>query len=406
MFWLGYRVFIRLFHLVVSIRSLWDAKTKQFLEGRRDNLSNLTSWLKANDFPVIQIHSASLGEYELSLPLYHSLKSRYPNHKFLFTFFSPSGFEHAKIPQGECKSYLPFDQKRKVNNFLDNTDIKLVIFIKYEFWFMYLNEIEKRNIPFGFVNINQQHLTTNLKFKTAKDIINKAAFVCTSNPTSKFILESNGLKHTGIFSDLRYSQSFQTQNTDYKLSLAFQKFFTEKLTVICGSVWKEDLKILLPIIKKNKDINWVIAPHEIHQAMKDYLDNQFEHLSYFSDGAVNLDSNVLMIDTIGDLKYLYKYGSINYVGGAFKTGLHNVLEPLYAGSLITFGPAYQNFPEAKYLLENGLAQSLDSSEEFEDIIEKMKEGSLHLESPKKLEHIKKDLILLTNLVTRAYEQRS
>lgn len=406
MFWIGYRFIIFLFQIAVAIKSIWNEKASMFLYGRIDHIEKISSWLKANDEPLIQIHCASLGEFELSLPLYYSLKSKYPNHKFLFSFFSPSGYEYAKLPLGTQRSYLPIDRKRLVKDFIKHTNPKLVIFIKYEFWFNYLDELSKNKIPYGFVNINQQTITKNLKFRVAKELINNAKFVCTSNKVSTLVLKNNDLKCSGQFIDLRYSQSLQIQNEKYKIEKEIELFISQVPTVICGSIWKEDMENIKQAINKYDNLHWVIAPHEISDSMLNYLEENFAPLSYFSDGKIKNDSRVLIIDTIGDLKYLYKYGQLNYVGGAFKTGLHNVIEPLYAGTLIVFGPLYDNFPEAKYLIKNGLAKSIKNEKEFNSIIENLNEGSLHLESPINLQRIKEDLSHLSALVTQAYESRS
>ena len=406
MFWIGYRFFIFLFQIAISIKAIWDEKASKFLHGRIDHVKKISSWLKANEDPLIQIHCASLGEFELSLPLYNSLKERHPNHRFLFTFFSPSGYEHAKIPKGEAKSYLPIDRVKLVQDFLKLIEPKLVIFIKYEFWFTYINQLSKNKIPFGFVNINQQYSSSNFRFKTTKKLINEADFVCTSNDKSSFIFQNLGLKLSGQFTDLRYSHSLQISNVDYEIEEGLEQFLNKPNTIICGSVWKEDLSAIRSIIKKRSNYQWVLAPHELDSSIINFMEDNFSPLSYFSEGKIQNGSKVLVIDTIGDLKYLYKFGALNYIGGAFKSGLHNVIEPLYAGVPIVFGPNYENFPEAKYLLKNGLANSIKNDKEFDAIIEKMEKGSLLLDAPLKLQKIKEDLSKLTDLVTKAYETRS
>ena len=45
------------------------------------------------------------------------------------------------------------------------------------------------------------------------------------------------------------------------------------------------------------------------------------------------------------LSALYRYGSMAYIGGAFKTGLHNTLEPIVYGLPVITGPKYQKFEE-------------------------------------------------------------
>lgn len=405
MFWIGYRFSISIFHIAAKLKSIWDDKTSKFLKGRRDQLDAVSYWFKANNNPVIQIHAASLGEFELSIPLYLNLKEKYPNHKFLFTFFSPSGYENANIPEGAMKAYLPIDKARLVSDFINVVKPKLVIFIKYEFWFEYLRQLKNHNIAYGFVNINQQKITLNLKFAEAKKLVNQASFICASNEITSSLLSDNGLKCDGVFTDLRYSQSFNILHEKYNLSKDHERFLTDKKIVICGSVWKEDLAVIENSITKHNDLSWVIAPHELSKQMLSYLEQRFINVSLFSTGKMKPDSRILVIDTIGDLKYLYKYGQVNYVGGAFKTGLHNVIEPLYAESPIVFGPNHENFPEAKFLLNNDLAYSINKNEDFDSLIQKMKSGSILLNATNKLKNINEDLERLTTVVTNDYEYR-
>ncbi len=379
MFWIAYRFFIVLLELGLRIHSIWDRQSQTILTGRRHQDVKLGSWLKANVRPLIQIHCASLGEFELSLPLYKKLKEDYPGHKFLFTFFSPSGYQHAKIPNGCEKAYLPLDRKKKVQSFLKLINPSLVIFIKYEYWFQYLTQLNKRNTPYGYVNVNQQSFPTNLKFSFAKKLLNLAKFIFVSNDKTYDDFLANGIKVTGHFLDLRYTKSKQILIEKYEAPHAFIKFLNHKQVIICGSVWKEDLEVLIPVIKKHVKINWVIAPHQVGKASLDFIKTQFPKLSSFSSNKLN-ESNILLIDTIGDLKYLYRYGSLNYVGGAFNTGLHNVLEPISTGSPVVFGPKYHRYPEAAQLVSKKNAYSISRAEEFDEIIKNLEMGSLHLGS--------------------------
>jgi len=395
MFWIVYRFFIVLFELAIRIHSIWDRGSQHFLSGRRNQHIRLNNWLNGNQEPLIQIHCASLGEFELSLPLYEKLKHKHPKHKFLFTFFSPSGFQHAKIPTGCEKAYLPIDRSKKVKSFLALTKPVLVIFIKYD---QYLKQLNKQNIAFGYVNTNQQEHPFNLKFNATKNILNKAAFIFSSNEKTAKDMIANGIRVDANYLDLRYTKSKQILQEKYKPNPGFKKFFTDGRVIICGSVWKEDIEILRPIIKRKKNINWVIAPHQVDPPTLDRIKNLFEPVCVYSEGQMNLDNNVLLIDTIGDLKYLYRFGILNYVGGAFKTGLHNVLEPISTGAPVVFGPEYKAYPEAAQLIKQGLAHSISNSEELATIIEKLEKGSINLNSTEWLNELDSNLEEMTQQI--------
>ena len=400
MFWIGYRIFIGLFELAIKLSSLWSPQSKLFLNGRKDQSDKLKNWLGANDSSLIQIHCASLGEFELSLPLYEQLKKSHPGHQFLFTFFSPSGYENAKIPIGCEKAYLPFDQKKKLTKFINLCEPVLVIFIKYEYWFQYLKELSIRNIPFGYVNVNQQIYPTNLKFSTAKKILQQAAFIFSSNEKTAADLKENGIRVDAIYQDLRYTKSKQLLNETYIPKPSIQSFLNEDLIIICGSVWKEDLAVIAPVIKANQDCKWIIAPHKVDPATINAIRNQLGLLSLFSAAELDDEHNILVVDTIGDLKYLYRYGALNYIGGAFKTGLHNVLEPIATGVSIVFGPNYAPYPEAVELINKGIGFSIKNEKEFNAIIKKLREGSLLLDSSDWLHDLDSGLEKMTKQISK------
>ena len=74
--------------------------------------------------------------------------------------------------------------------------------------------------------------------------------------------------------------------------------------------------------------------------------------------------NVLIIDTIGILRKIYKYADIAYIGGAFGSGLHNTLEAAVFGIPLFFGPEYDHFNEAVELVTRKGAFSIVTSEEM------------------------------------------
>ena len=86
---------ISIFHLELAFKVLswFNDKIKRGLEGRKQSLKIVKSKIK-NEDGVLWIHAASLGEYEQGLPVLEKLKEKYPNHKVLITFFSPSGYEN------------------------------------------------------------------------------------------------------------------------------------------------------------------------------------------------------------------------------------------------------------------------------------------------------------------------
>ena len=96
----------------------------------------------------IWFHASSLGEFEQGRPFIEMVRRLHPQAKILLTFFSPSGYEvRCNFPLVDAVSYLPLDSPHNVKAFLDAVKPRMALFIKYEFWGNYLQELRRRGIP-------------------------------------------------------------------------------------------------------------------------------------------------------------------------------------------------------------------------------------------------------------------
>lgn len=127
--------------------------------------------------------------------------------------------------------------------------------------------------------------------------------------------------------------------------------------MVAGSCWAEDLDVLMPLINEGK-MKFIIAPHEISESLMSSFEKGLLAKSIRYSLAASTSSldeyNVLIIDNIGMLSRLYKYGEFAYVGGAFGKGLHNILEAACYGVPIFFGNRnFEKFQEAVDLINRG-----------------------------------------------------
>jgi 3-deoxy-D-manno-octulosonic-acid transferase len=138
---------ISIFHLELAFKVLswFNDKIKRGLEGRKQSLEIVKSKISKDD-KVIWMHAASLGEYEQGLPVLEKLKEKYPNHKVLVTFFSPSGYENVvKKNKEDVLCYLPFDKKSTISEFVKAVNPEIFFTVKYDFWYHLLDELKKQN---------------------------------------------------------------------------------------------------------------------------------------------------------------------------------------------------------------------------------------------------------------------
>jgi 3-deoxy-D-manno-octulosonic-acid transferase len=74
----------------------------------------------------------------------------------------------------------------------------------------------------------------------------------------------------------------------------------------------------------------------------------------------SIDTPVVLVDRVGVLAELYALGDVAFIGGAFSSGVHNLLEPAVLGLPVLFGPRHHNAPEADLLLDSGAAAVIRS----------------------------------------------
>ncbi|KIO53006.1 3-deoxy-D-manno-octulosonic acid transferase [Flavobacterium hibernum] len=355
-----------LYNLVISIAgfflkivALFSPKIKLFTEGRKNVFAILEEKIKPTD-KTIWFHSASLGEYEQGLPVIEKIKERYPSHKIIVTFFSPSGYEVRKNNTvADVTIYLPLDTKSNAKKFLKLTHPDLVFFIKYEFWLNYLRELEKSKTPTylisGIFRENQMF------FKWYGGFYRKAlkafTFFFVQNESSKEKIEAIGFHNVVVSGDTRFDRVNAILERDNNLDF-IEKFKNNCPTIVIGSSWPKDEALLAEYINEAPDnVKFIIAPHNIKADQIASLKIQITKPTVLFSEKENQDLskyNVFIIDTVGLLTKIYSYGTIAYVGGGFgNPGIHNILEPATFGIPIVIGPNYSNFAEAVQLVSLG-----------------------------------------------------
>jgi 3-deoxy-D-manno-octulosonic-acid transferase len=301
------------------------------------------------------------------------IKNEAPHLKILLTFFSPSGFQIRKnYPGADLVTYLPADYSSNARKFLDITKPCLAIFVKYEFWFNYLNELHCRKIPTFLVSgifRPQQHF-----FKFYGSFFRKGlqafSHFYLQNEASVYLLQQIGFQNVTLSGDTRLDRVIH--QAEHFEELPEVKLFAAGHKVIAGgSVWPADLNIILPFIEKHTDLKFILVPHEPEHRLVLRLKKQIGTgailWSELSDVKPE-NYRVLIIDTIGLLSRLYYYCHVAYIGGGFGAGIHNILEAAVYGKPVVIGPNYHKFTEAVDLIKSGGALSIKTQGEFEQAI--------------------------------------
>jgi len=339
--------------------ALFNPKIKLGVKGRANTFDILKNKIKKGD-QTLWCHCASLGEYEQGLPIFKILRKDYPKHKIVLTFFSPSGFEIRKNASfADVVVYLPLDTKKNAKRFIQLVKPDLTVFVKYEIWPNYLNEIKKNGLRAILISAVFRKDQSFFKWygSQTKQALFAFEHIFTQNEDSKNLLKSIGYKNTTVSGDTRFDRVFSQLQIDNTLNF-IETFKQDKLCIVIGSSWPEDEAILISYINQCKhDIKFIIAPHNIKDKQIDSLKHSIKKDTVLFSNKENSDlksAKVFIVDTIGILSKIYSYADIAYVGGAMgKTGLHNILEPAVFGIPIIIGNNHKKFPEAQAMIDNG-----------------------------------------------------
>ncbi|HEX4373566.1 MAG TPA: glycosyltransferase N-terminal domain-containing protein, partial [Puia sp.] len=347
---LFYNIFLWLYKIGARLVSPWNQKAKLWLAGRKDIFSRIRSEFSAGSNDVVWMHAASLGEFEQGRPVLEKIRSLYPNSKIVISFFSPSGYEITKNYAGaDYITYLPADSKANANKFIELINPKLVLWIKYEYWYYYLEALKKKQIPVLLISavFYPDYIFLKWYGNLHKKMMHNFTHLFLQTEESKRLIAEIGItENVTVSSDTRFDRVIEIAENAESFAV-IEKFCGKNFPIIvAGSTWEEDEEELDHYANAHAEIKFIIAPHEINEERLKEVESLFRRSIRYSEleRSLAVDSwqltetnstighrstinilipNVLIIDNIGMLSRLYKYATITYVGGGFgDDGIH------------------------------------------------------------------------------------
>ena len=392
-----YHLGLWLYRLVARLISPFHTKAALFSKGHSALIYKMKQQI-THECPIVWFHCASLGEFEQGRPIMEGYRLAQPGHKIVVTFFSPSGYEVVKgNPVADWIYYLPLDTCRNVRRFLDTVQPVKAIFIKYEFWYNFLRALKKRGIPTYIVSAAFRPSQPFFRWYGAvfRRMLRMFTWLFVQDGASESLLLQIGVSNVIVAGDTRFDRVWKQSHTPCSLPVV-EAFCCEvsggaAWVCIAGSTWPRDEALLLHLLEAHRQVKLILVPHEVDE---DHIESIMKLFAPFSpvrysqlsgakkvlhgaeivpDGAEKVLKDagwipsgvgVLVVDTIGLLSSLYRYGSMAYLGGGFDHGIHNTLEAAVYGVPVIFGPKYERFNEAVDLVRLGGAYSIRSQQEL------------------------------------------
>ncbi len=380
-----YTLGIRLYALGVRIASIFgNAKAKLWVAGRKNQGSLSLSKGPTPNEPVLRqaqepdswiwFHAASLGEFEQGRPVIEALKKEFPQYKVLLSFFSPSGYEIRKdYPLADEVLYLPTDTPRHARQWVQRHRFVAAFFIKYEFWFNYMQALKEAGVPLFYISLilkPDAFFFRSYGTWFRRQLATVSHFFVQDETTAQ-LLRDHGMTEVTVCGDTRFDRvaAIARQARPFP---EVERFVGGRKCIIAGSTWPPDEQLLAAFLPQlPDDYCLIVAPHDVSTAHVAKIKAAFPDSQCYSELDSEKQSKILVVNTIGILSQLYQYASFVYIGGGFGANIHNIQEPVTFGCPVVFGPKYKTFKEAVDLVALQGAFSIGSQEELDAVFHRL-----------------------------------
>lgn len=371
---------IQCYALGVRMAAPFNAKARQMVNGWKETFGRLlvapvgkneTAWF----------HASSLGEFEQARPVLERFHKMYPDYKICVTFFSPSGYEVRKnYPEADFICYLPIDTRANARRFVGLLRPTVVFFVKYDFWFNYLEQLCRREIPtviFSSIFRPGQYFFKPYGRWFLRSLSRCFTHIFVQNEESLQLLKKHGINHVSIAGDTRFDRvhAIAQQSCRFTEVEDFLRQHPDNKVLLAGSSWEPDEALLKEYFDHyGEGLTLVLAPHVTSESHINSILDLFGKercTRYTRIAEARPGSRILVIDTIGILSSLYRYAEVAYIGGGFGRGIHNTLEAISFGKPVVFGPNYQKFKEAKDIIALGGGFSFRDYAQLQPILDKL-----------------------------------
>lgn len=348
------------------------SKKRQFFMGQRGLLAHIQKEMASEAGQVCWVHCASMGEYGVARPVIRGLREQ--GWQVVLTFFSPSGYETLRKREGVADHlfYLPIDSRRNVRRFLDAVRPQRAVFIISEYWMNYLSALRQRHIPTYFVSMLVPSTSYLLKWyaRPIRQALRGVTTFMVLDDESNQNMERMGFSNCQLTGDPLFDNALQVACETYENVVVSRFCQSDAEVFVAGSISdSHDVEIVSTFANSHPQMKFIMVPHELdEESIRDILAQLKCQSVRYSACTMETDLTAvqtLIIDYIGDLARIYRYGKYAYVGGGFTPFLHSVLEPVAYGLPITFGPNIYRKATPRQMMSRGFAAIVTNAEELE-----------------------------------------
>lgn len=391
--------------LALRVVAMWNGKIRLFVRGRKDVLARIKEAVEGHD-GIIWFHTASMGEFEEARPVMEAVRRRYPDRKILLTFFSPSGYEMRKNwSTADWVFYLPLDTCRNARKFVETVRPAKAVFTIGEFWFNYLKQLKRHYVDTYIMSVLASKDSPYTKwyggpYRKVLRTVYKCVMV--KNAETAEVLRGFGCSNVAVTGDARFDRVASVASEEWHDKIV-EKWLDGKKAAVSGSSGPREDALFLSLAEHYPQDKFMFVPHELEEGpirhIMDTLGDRallYSHLEYVSSSGTPKDVRdsllntlggyqVLVVDKIGMLSRLYRYGWCALIGGGFDNLPHSVMEAVIYGMPVSMGPQYHKNSQFLDLMKSGAATPVETESDILEWYEKYRGNKDLVEEIKELE---------------------
>ncbi|MEK9666560.1 MAG: glycosyltransferase N-terminal domain-containing protein [Deltaproteobacteria bacterium] len=386
-FWkLIYRFILQpLLMQLIQLQAKKKPNLKEALDGRIGLWERMDEALQQRDWdlPLLWLHAASAGEILQAEPIIRQFEKE--NVQLVLSYTSVNAKRwlesgSTKLPNSVIwKDYLPIDNHFNALRILAKLQPDALVYVSYDLWPNLVWEAQRKGVPQFLVSAlvhqgswRHSNLIGRSLFSTIYKAMQEIAAISAGD--AQRILESYPESTIKVVGDTRVDSVLSRR--DSVVPPVFPKTWNKENVLIGGSIWPADVaclrSVLLEALEELPELRLILVPHEPTEEhvseIKEIFTSYPIHLWSQGQKEDFAKARVLIVDEIGILSSLYAKANLAFVGGAFTTGVHNIMEPAAFGLPTFFGPRFHNYSTAIRFVEDKLAHSVRNSEELRLLI--------------------------------------
>ena len=353
---------------------------------------------------VIWFHAVSVGESEALFPLLKKIQQHHPEAKLLVTTTTPTGSARVQAVMKDTVThvYLPYDMPDVVQRFIGHFKPTLAVIMETEIWPNLYTCCGQHHIPLYLINARLSERSARGYQKISQFVrstLDNVSIIATQTQDDAQRFVSLGAKTDAIkvmgnikfdisVPEITLADGHQLKNT----------LFANRFVWVIASTHKEEEAIFITLYQHIKlqipELLLLLVPRHPERFIEVKRlceQKQLKTVSRTSGEPVTQDTDVYLVDTMGELKMIYAASDIAFVGGSMvPTGGHNILEAVAVGVPVLFGPYVSNFKEiARGILNQQAAiQCVDNDAIVQSVL------SLYHQPNERLELVAKGQVFL------------